>query len=44
MALNLMSSAHKATNENYRRQYDKIFRQKKKEEKDENKRKDHKGS
>jgi len=42
MALNLMSSAHKATNENYRKHYDKTFE--KKEEKDENKRKDCKRS
>lgn len=26
MALNLFNHAHKATNENYRREYDRIFR------------------
>ena len=34
MALNLMNSAHKTTNENYRKHYDETFAKKKKGKKD----------
>lgn len=43
MALNLMNSAHKTTNENYRKHYDETFAKKKKGKKDENKSKSNKG-